>query len=97
MIGMRNMAISDDSSAPPFSCLSCATDFSSALETKPVISPNDRDPDLLTRGLAMDFPLHSISELRRTIAEAQQDLWPHRDPIDILDRARERLHEGLIG
>lgn len=55
-----------------------------------------RDPDLLTRGLAQDFPLHSMSELRRTIAEAQQDLWPHCDPIDILDRARERLHEGLI-
>ncbi len=91
------MEIADDASAPPSSFLSCAADLSSALKTKPGILPNDRDPDLLTRGLALDFPLHSMSELRRTIAGAQQDLWPHRDPIDILDRARERLHEGLIG
>ena len=86
-----------DASALPFSFLSCATDVSSPRQTNPGILPNDRDPDLLTRALALDFPLHSMSEVRRTIAEAQRDLWPHCDPVDVLDRARERLHEGLIG
>ena len=60
-------------------------------------SVRDRDLDALARGLASEFPLHSMSELRRTIADAEHDLWPHKDPIDLLDRARERLHEGLIG
>jgi hypothetical protein len=55
------------------------------------------DLDGVARGLASEFPLHSTSELRRTIFDAENDLWPHRDPIDILDRARERLREGLIG
>lgn len=57
---------------------------------------DDRDLDALTRGLASDFPLHSMSELRRTITDAEDDLWPHKDPVNILDRARERLRDGLL-
>ncbi|MGB8168827.1 MAG: hypothetical protein WCF18_15120 [Chthoniobacteraceae bacterium] len=53
--------------------------------------------EALTSGLLGEFPLHSVSELRRTISDAENDLWPRRDPIDILDRARERLREGLVG
>lgn len=51
----------------------------------------DRDVDAMIRGLSMDFPLHSASELRRTIMDAFDDIWPRKDPIDVLDRARVRL------
>ena len=72
----------------------------SVADLRPTSQPAKHPPtvrDALARGLASDFPLHSMSELRRTIADAEQDLWPHKDPIDLLDRARERLREGLIG
>ncbi len=59
-------------------------------------SDSDHDLDAMTRGLASEFPLHSMSELRRTISAAEGDLWPRKDRIDILDRARERLREGVI-
>lgn len=59
-------------------------------------SNSDHDLDAMTRGLASEFPLHSMSELRRTISAAEGDLWPHKDRINILDRARERLREGVI-
>lgn len=62
-----------------------------------IITIDARDLEALVRGLAGDFPLHSASELRRTIIDAEDDLWPHKDPVDILDRARERLREGVLG
>ena len=55
----------------------------------------DNGLDALVRGLAADFPLHSHAELQRTILQAEDDLWPHRDPTDVLDRARQRLQSGL--
>jgi hypothetical protein len=58
---------------------------------------HDRDLDALARRLASDFPLHSMSELRRTLMAAEDDLWPHKDPIDVVDRARDRLRDGIAG
>jgi hypothetical protein len=51
----------------------------------------ERDLEALIRGLSIDFPLHSATELRRTLMDALEDLWPRKDPIDVLDRARVRL------
>jgi len=57
----------------------------------------DHELDAMIRSLATEFPLHSAGELQRTISEAETDLWPHKDPIDVVDRARARLHEGIAG
>ena len=58
---------------------------------------SDHEVDAMIRSLATEFPLHSAGELQRTICEAEDDLWPHKDPIDVVDRARVRLHQGLAG
>jgi hypothetical protein len=54
------------------------------------------ETDLLARELAADFPLHSFNELRRAIHAAAAES-PYQDPTHIVDRARDRLHAGLVG
>ncbi len=68
-----------------------------AFQTMSVTVPDQNRLDLLSRGLSGEFPLHSMSELRRIILEAEEDLWPRKDATEVLDRARHRLHEGLVG
>lgn len=74
-----------------------ASDAPTANDRESALQDYDRELDALTRSLASDFPLHSMTELRRTIADAEDDLWPHQDSGCILARARERLREGVIG
>jgi hypothetical protein len=81
--------MTDDAKSP-------SSPFLPAKQSSTPVRDHHRDLDGLTRSLASEFPLHSASELRRTIVDAEDDLWPHLDPIDVLDRARERLYQGVI-
>jgi len=55
----------------------------------------EREADQLARELAADFPLHSMSELRRAIFAAEDEV-SHKDPTHILERARDRVNQGIL-
>ncbi len=90
-ISMINSTLSEVPSATLSRLLRSPTD------AQPSTAKGDRDLDALARGLATEFPLHSMSELRLMVTKAEQDLWPRKDPIDLLDRARQRLLDGFLG
>ncbi len=60
------------------------------------VASDHRDLDVMARALAIDFPLHSPTELRRALLQAFGDLWPREDSIALLDHARDRLQVGAF-
>lgn len=46
--------------------------------------------------LSGDFPLHSVSEIRRAALQAMDNLGSQSEASEILECAKYRLREGLV-